>query len=617
MKTIRDSIDDPIPVIVYAAKSTEDKRGSIPTQIADCERAIAEAPGTRIIVASFQDEGKSAYTGSRGEGLQAAKEAAIAAAEKYGTAELWAQHSDRFARGDGRQAKHLLEHWFELGRRDVVMRSVQDDSNLHGLLPTAMIGERNTEDSRRKSEAVKSGKERQFANGDHLGGPTPDGYATVRSIGPDGAVKRGFEIDPTRAEVIEAIFEMSERGVSDGVIARTLNADGLRTKAGATWTRRRIQSTVTNPFYAGRVARDRGASAVQRVASGKHPALIDPQRFDAIQSLRPLRDLGKGTHKRVGRPNRRHLLARVATCADCGSRMYCVSSSYKPKHKPRQLTYQCANYKDSTGLCHASPIDARLVDGTLVAHLPSLLLQFDEWASAIAAGGSELRNSVQEALAKTEASLRSAGAERSRLLDQFSKAVAQDDNYAKTLVDADTRLQQRIAQLVHRRDEMKEILDSEPSQAAADSVTATMRRIETAVARDDSDDAGAIPSANEALREVFDQILLATEPDGSITIDFHFTEAYEQLGVLVFDSSERDWATIHFVGVPDPQPVPTRIRPEDSSASPKLSNAHESPNFAQVAPPVLPTLRCESGSTASRTGSGAVGRTSRRQRVRS
>ena len=43
-----------IPAVIYAAKSTEDKHGSIPTQLADC-RTMAEREGWTI-VGEFSDE---------------------------------------------------------------------------------------------------------------------------------------------------------------------------------------------------------------------------------------------------------------------------------------------------------------------------------------------------------------------------------------------------------------------------------------------------------------------------------------------------------------------------------------------------------------------------------
>ena len=52
-------MSDPIPAVIYAAKSTEDTRGSIPTQLADC-RKMAEREGWQI-VDEYQDEAASAW----------------------------------------------------------------------------------------------------------------------------------------------------------------------------------------------------------------------------------------------------------------------------------------------------------------------------------------------------------------------------------------------------------------------------------------------------------------------------------------------------------------------------------------------------------------------------
>ena len=51
-------MSDPIRAVVYAAKSTEDKRGSIATQLRDC-RDLAECEGWEV-VGEFRDEGFSA-----------------------------------------------------------------------------------------------------------------------------------------------------------------------------------------------------------------------------------------------------------------------------------------------------------------------------------------------------------------------------------------------------------------------------------------------------------------------------------------------------------------------------------------------------------------------------
>ena len=81
------------------------------------------------------------------------------------------QHSDRLARGDGRDARHLGEIYFWALKAGVELRSVQDDSTFTNPLLAFAMGERNAEDSRRKSLAVKAGMKRRREAGKHHGGP--------------------------------------------------------------------------------------------------------------------------------------------------------------------------------------------------------------------------------------------------------------------------------------------------------------------------------------------------------------------------------------------------------------------------------------------------------------
>ena len=157
--------------VIYAAKSTKDDRGSIPTQLTD-GRAAAEADG-REVVAEFSDEAASAFKANRGEGLAQAKERALALAAEERAVEISVQHSDRLARGDGIEADHLAEVWFALRRHGVRLRSAQDDGNLDDAIRVVLIGERNYEDSARKAAAVAVGMRRAADRGEPPGGIVP------------------------------------------------------------------------------------------------------------------------------------------------------------------------------------------------------------------------------------------------------------------------------------------------------------------------------------------------------------------------------------------------------------------------------------------------------------
>src|SRR4051794_32347333 len=82
------------PAVLYAAKSTQDRHASIPTQL-DEARAMADEKGWTVVDA-FSDEGFSAYSGNRGPGLEQAKASAARAAAEFGTtAMLVTQAHDR------------------------------------------------------------------------------------------------------------------------------------------------------------------------------------------------------------------------------------------------------------------------------------------------------------------------------------------------------------------------------------------------------------------------------------------------------------------------------------------------------------------------------------------
>jgi hypothetical protein len=75
------------PAAIYAAKSTEDKRGSIPDQVADC-RALAEREGLAVDGREYEDKNASAYSGDRGPRLAAAQAECERLAVKHGEAAL-------------------------------------------------------------------------------------------------------------------------------------------------------------------------------------------------------------------------------------------------------------------------------------------------------------------------------------------------------------------------------------------------------------------------------------------------------------------------------------------------------------------------------------------------
>ncbi len=177
-----------VPCVIYAAKSTEDLRGSLITQVEDCRRAI-NAEQDRDVVAEYADEAVSGFTRSRGPALTAALGQVEALGAEHGCAELWVQHSDRLARGDGRTARHVVEIALWAIKTGVAVRPVEDVDTFRDLLYAVVTGERNHEDSRRKGAATRAGLKRAIYRGEYAGQPL-DGYKVAVTADERGQVRR-------------------------------------------------------------------------------------------------------------------------------------------------------------------------------------------------------------------------------------------------------------------------------------------------------------------------------------------------------------------------------------------------------------------------------------------
>jgi DNA invertase Pin-like site-specific DNA recombinase len=383
--------------VLYAAKSTADERGSIPTQLADC-RAAAKTEG-REIVAEHSDEAASAYKGNRGSGLTAAKDTAIAAG-----AELWVQHSDRLARGDGITADHLAEVWFALRRHGVRIRSVQDDSNLEDAIRVVLIGERNHEDSKRKSAATRAGLKRRADRGKPVGA-VPEGYrveATVR----DGRAHSERVIDPQRRQIVDRIMDSVEVGHTFGDVARALNADGLRTRRGKPWEARAVRRIVLNEDYTG---------------TTDYPQLIDPDRHARI--LAGLPTLGPRRRPAGRRPAEDYLLRGIAVCGRCGATMY-TRNLASGRH------YICRHVRQASGLCDLPAIPAAIPEGDLFHHLDRFVQDARGWLEQQAGKANAERDRFADAVNQQRGEVRKLQVRAQRARETYEKLLDAGDDLA-------------------------------------------------------------------------------------------------------------------------------------------------------------------------------------------
>ena len=407
------SSNDPTasPAVIYAAKSTEDRHGSIATQLAD-GRTLAERDGLAV-VGEYSDEAASAFKGNRGPNLARA----LAHAERLGAA-LIVQHSDRLARGDGAQAQHLVELVLRARRAGVTLRSVQDPQTFDGmgLVYAALMGDRNHDDSARKSAATRDGLKRRKDRGAPVGA-VPVGYR-VEHVVVDGKPTSRRVTDERGAALYERMVREAERGLTPGAICRALNAEAHLTARGGVWSTRAVRSVLRNDDYLG---------------GNGYPALIDRDRWDALQARLGRMDPAAIAARKGGRPAAEDvLLAGVAFCGRCGARMYLrrsgASRNYRCKHA-------------MAGACDARSIRADVVEAHVLMHLQTVVgEQLHGWLAERAAEHHAQRDVVAAAAERERAALRRLQRTLERAVEQHRRLLAGDDAQL-----ADTALRQVAA----------------------------------------------------------------------------------------------------------------------------------------------------------------------------
>jgi DNA invertase Pin-like site-specific DNA recombinase len=394
-------VSEPRHAVIYAAKSTEDKHGSIPRQLAD-GRALAKG---LTVAAEFSDEAASAYKGNRGPGLARAMGEAERLVREHGACALIVQHSDRLARGDGERAQHLVEYVLWARKAGVTLRSVQDPQTFDGmgLVYAALMGDRNHEDSARKGKSVSDGLKGRKERGDPIG-PIPLGFTWQAVVGS----KRGETervVDLATKPTIERIWALLETGASYGDTARALNAEGFRTKRGKPWVARTVSDTVANTAYKG----EKG-----------YPALIEPERFDRLHAMLASQDPVRQQKRRGGRKpaDVSYVLRGVAFCRSCGASMF-------TRRQAIGRAYVCRNRRQGTGLCSAPPVPAGLVESHVLRHLDVFVGSVEGWMGEQVEQRTVEHRAREAALNEERKALAALDRERELHVAEFRRQVAE------------------------------------------------------------------------------------------------------------------------------------------------------------------------------------------------
>jgi DNA invertase Pin-like site-specific DNA recombinase len=493
--------------VVYAAKSTTDTNDSIGSQIDAC-RGYAGRLGWQVDEPPHSDENASAYHGSRGPGLVAAKARASELAAEGGDVRLLVYATDRLARGDGKQAAHLVEHVLDGMKNDYRVESVTEDlGGEMALVLASLYGQRNNADSRVKGAHTSRGIRTRVEQGHYHGGKTPYGYTIERDLNDKADPGRLVPV-PAEAAVVQRIFGEYLGGAGQRTIALGLERDGIATPRGGRWDHSQVANMLRAQVYRGYLPQQTEGEYIK----GRHEGLVDGVTWGRVQALRQARRAST----RPGRPpvGAHLLVGGLLRCGVCGAAM-------RPRTRRRAGTewYICRRREDSGQYheCTMPAVRRADVDTALLDHFDGLVFDLD-------ATREQIRTAHDKRLAENRALRKGAEREKSVAIDARKRAKQAwkakkltADRYNELLDDCEEDLagaEAKLAQLQARQREIEAeagIVDVEGELLGR---LATLRQVVAGTVQD----AEGLAGLRAALATTFERIELVPGADGELGV---------------------------------------------------------------------------------------------------
>lgn len=251
-------------------------------------------------------------------------------------------------------------------------------SHTHIITPNKIFDPDNTADqeyfefglfmSRREYKMINrrlnAGRLASAKEGKWGGGRCPYGYRKTKLPREKGYT---LEVVPNEAQVVRSIVDWYLEGFPVYRIANNLNAAGIKTARGLSWTPPTIYTILDNPVYAGLIRygyrkvdqRPNGTKTHYKAEEqlgvnlfpGRHEAIISSEERAAIQRKRG----AKSSHPGPANTTLKNPFAGLCFCSDCGRMMV---RSLGRHGEPRLW---CKEYHCSTGTVGEKKVEALLL----------------------------------------------------------------------------------------------------------------------------------------------------------------------------------------------------------------------------------------------------------------
>lgn len=289
----------------------------------------------------FRDEGISGRNTSKRPEFNRMIGIAKQKPKPFDTILLW--KFSRFARNreDSIVYKSMLRKQCGI---DVISVSENVGDDKMSVLIEALIEAMDEYYSINLSEEVKRGLQEKINRGEPVVCP-PIGYKLING--------EAFP-NPETAPIVQRIFGEYSNGKSAAKIAADLNAEGVRTKNGKSFTTKTVGYILRNSFYIGKLSWDTFEDV-----QGKHEPIISMDCWNKVQNK--LKSSSFKKYRRDGYKKHTFMLQGLVRCNNCGSTL-CFTQSYSGNP-----TIQCSGYTaHSCNISHSitiEKINKRFLDG--------------------------------------------------------------------------------------------------------------------------------------------------------------------------------------------------------------------------------------------------------------
>lgn len=285
------------------------------------------------------------------------------------------------------------------------------------------------------------------------GGPIPYGYKSENAK---------LIVIPEEAEVVKKMFETYRRTKSRTKVREELEIIGAKTKTGKQFSKGGVESILTNPIYAGKLYEN------GKYFDGIHEPIIDAETFFLLNRMKPL-----VFHKRKKKTDRVFLLRGLARC---GHHNCLLTPNYTKKKDSIIYYYLCSKKAQYRGFkCPVAHANADKLEAYVIERLKEISKQKPVFKHLVDQVNLDLESETlpyQKELEQVNKRISDVNKE----IENFLEAVGASGKKVVSLLEKKVeKLQDQLAELSKRKDELTFLIASSPTKINAEVVLKSLK----------------------------------------------------------------------------------------------------------------------------------------------